>query len=238
LWGWDRAKQETPDLKALFHLKPQSDRHPQLEIDLLTAYGIAEEDIVWVNEPVWLESVASATPMWHNESPHYVDPDIEQVWDRLTEGLLARAPAGTPTPDRLFVSRRVTNRTCRNRVDVEEFMSARGFHIVFPELLSLPEQVAMFAGASVVAGFAGSNMFNLMHARNVKTTIVLSHDAYIARNEHLFTAVRGGDAHYFWSPSDIPHPEGGYLKKAFFSEWAFDFGANGAELDAVIAGLG
>lgn len=237
LWGWDRAKQEMPDLKALFHLKPGTKRHPQLEIDLLTAYGIPEEDIVWVNEPVWLDSVASSTPMWHNEDPHYVDPDIVSTWDRLTDGLLARAPAVEPH-QRLFISRRVSNRTCRNRAAVEEFFTSRGYHVVFPEVLSLPEQVALFAGARVIAGFAGSNMFNLMHARKLEAMIVLSHDGYIARNEHLFSAVRGGEAHYFWSRASIPQPDGGYSKEAFHSEWDFDFEANGKELDEVVTRLG
>jgi capsular polysaccharide biosynthesis protein len=237
LWGWDRAKQEMPDLKALFHLKPGTKRHPQLEIDLLTAYGIPEEDIVWVNEPVWLDSVASSTPMWHNEDPHYVDPDIVSTWDRLTDGLLARAPAVEPH-QRLFISRRVSNRTCRNRAAVEEFFTSRGYHVVFPEVLSLPEQVALFSQARVIAGFAGSNMFNLMHARKLEATIVLSHDGYIARNEHLFSAVRGGESHYFWSRASIPQPDGGYSKQAFHSEWQFDFDANGKELDEVVTRLG
>jgi len=234
LWGWDRAKAEVPDLKAFFHLKPGADRHPQLEIDLLMAYGIAREDIAWVNEPVWLESVSSATPMWHNSSPYYVDPDIVSVWDRLTDGLLARAPK-TPTAEKIFVSRAVSNRTCHNRTEVEDYFTAHGFRVILPEQMPLPEQVALFSGARVVAGFAGSNMFNLMHARRLETLIVLSHDGYLARNEHLFSAVRGGEAHYFWSPADIPHPPGGYSKKAFQSNWTFDFAANRAELEEIVS---
>jgi capsular polysaccharide biosynthesis protein len=234
LWGWDRAKQQFPELKALFHLKPHSQRHPELELMLFEAFGIAPEDIMWVNEPVWLESVVSATPMWHNEVPHYVHPEIESVWARLTDGLLPQA-VDVPTYDRIFVSRRIPqHRWCRNRSAVEELFTTRGFRVVFPEEFTLPEQVALFANARVVAGFAGSAMFNLMHARKMQTTIVLSHDAYTARNEHLFTAVLGGEAHYLWSPSDVPQPEEGWSKKAFFSEWEFDFVANGAKLTRVL----
>ncbi|MGH3510005.1 MAG: glycosyltransferase family 61 protein [Nocardioidaceae bacterium] len=235
LWGWDRAKQEIPELKALFHLTPGSTRRPRLEIELLKAFGIAESDIVWVNEPVWLESVVSATPMWHNEAPHYVHPEIATIWSRLSKGLLP-APPG-PTADRLFVSRRGNNRLCRNRVQVEEFFSGRDFHVVFPELLTMAEQVAMFSGARVIAGFAGSNLFNLMHARNLETAIVLSHTSYTARNEHLITSVTGGEVHYFWSAADLPQPEEGFSKKAFFSDWEVNLDRDGDELDALIAGL-
>ena len=83
LWGWDAAKREIPDLKAIFHLKPQSRRDPTLEKAMFTAYGIDESDIVWVNEPVWLNSVVSATPMWHNAVPHYVHPDMIDTWQRI-----------------------------------------------------------------------------------------------------------------------------------------------------------
>ena len=79
LWGWDAAKREIPDLKAIFHVAlPERARPDRSSSALFTAYGIAEEDIVWVNEPVWLSSVVSATPMWHNAVPHYVHPDIDR----------------------------------------------------------------------------------------------------------------------------------------------------------------
>jgi capsular polysaccharide biosynthesis protein len=235
LWGWDRAKQEFPDLKAFFHLKPKTQRVPRLEQQLFTAYGVPEADIVWVNEPVWLESVVSATPLWHNESPFYVHPEIQDVWSRIGDGLL-RTGTDLPTYDRIFVSRRLRHRRCRNRAAVERFFEQRGFTVVFPERFSLPEQASMFGNAKIIAGFAGSAMFNLMHARRMETTIVLSHNCYTARNEHLFTSVLGGDVHYFWSRAAIQHPEGGFSKEAFFSAWEFDLDRYHKELDAVIDG--
>ena len=59
------------------------------------------DDIVTVNEPVYLESVVSASPMWHNQVPHYVHPEMSTVWRRLAEGLIE---ATAPTYDRIFVS--------------------------------------------------------------------------------------------------------------------------------------
>ena len=62
MWGWQEAKQQIPDLKVLFHARPRSAMRPSLELSLFRAYGIAEEDIVWVRDPVWVSSVVSATP--------------------------------------------------------------------------------------------------------------------------------------------------------------------------------
>jgi capsular polysaccharide biosynthesis protein len=236
LWGWDRAKQDNPDLKAFFHLPSGSTHRPLLEIELFGAYGIAESDIVWTNEPVWLENVYAATPMWHNEPPYHVHPGITDTWRRMTDRLLSRA-GEVPTYDRVFVSRggRLKNRVCRNREAIEEFFADRGFHVLFPERVPLPQQAAIFANARVVAGFGGSAMFNLMHTRRLETTIVLSHNAYLARNEHLFASLLGGRLHYFWSESDIPQPDGRRSRQAFKSTWAFDFERYGAELEQVIA---
>ncbi|MFC4783170.1 glycosyltransferase 61 family protein [Nocardioides sp. MAHUQ-72] len=235
LWGWEAAKREIPDLKAIFQLKTKSRRDPRLERTLFTAYGISEADLVWVNEPVFVESVVAATPMWHNAPPHYVHPDIVETWDRLAAGLVR--DAGRGPHERIFVSRGAgaKHRECRNAVEVEEFFRARGFEIVYPELLSLPEQVVLFRDARVVAGFGGSAMFNLMFAKSVETVVLLSHEAYTARNEHLYTSLTGGDVHYFWSRPDVEHPEGGWSQEAFTAAWEFDFGRNGDELAQVLA---
>ena len=106
----------------------------------------------------------------------------------------------------------------------------------YPEQLSLTEQVALFAGARVVAGFSGSAMFNLMHTRRLEATIVLGQNAYLARNEQLFSTVLGGELHYFWSPADVPPPEIGKRTLASVrSSWEFDFAEQGADLERVIA---
>ena len=238
LWGWDQAKRELPDLKAFFHVRPHRHGGGRLERALFTAYGIAEEDLVSVAEPVKLRSVVSATPLWHNHVPHYVHPDIRETWSKLTSGFLNGEPAGPH--ERLFVSRGGTlssRRGCRNQRDVESFFAARGFHVLYPEEHSFAEQVAFFAGARVVAGFGGSAMFNVMHTQRLEATIVLSSNAYTARNEHLFASVLGGELHYFWSPADVPLSPQGRTKESHRSSWAFDFAAWGPELERVVASL-
>jgi capsular polysaccharide biosynthesis protein len=236
LWGWERAKREIPDLKAFFHVRPKRNNDPTLERALFTAFGIAEEDLVWVEGPVKLRSLVSATPMWQNQHPHFAHPDIRGVWERLTAGLLDGAgPAGH---QRIFVSRGPGlshRRHCRNQADVERFFADRGFHVFYPEQLPLAEQVALFAGARVVAGFAGSAMFNLMHTERLEALIVLGHNAYPARNEHLYTAVLGGEMHYFWSAADVPPPATGRSLESVRSSWQFDFAEHGAELERVVA---
>ncbi len=244
LWGWDEAKRQIPDLKPIFRIRYPDERVPVLEQRIFGAYGIALDDIVWAHEPVWLESVVGATPMWHNQTPHYVHPQIKSVWDRIRDSLLSEGTAPVEGFDasggrRIFVSRQdiSTNRACRNTRDVEQFFRERGFDVVYPENHDLAAQAAIFDRAEVIAGFGGSAMFNIVFSRSYRTLILLNHEAYTARNEHLFTAVLGGEVHYFWSTPDVAHPPGGWSEAAYYSSWVFDFERNSKTLNEVIENL-
>ena len=238
LWGWDRARREIPGLKIFFHTNPARGKDGSLERRLFTAFGVPESRLVSSDRPVLLRSVVGASPMWHNKQPFYAHPDIKETWSRLTSGLLA---GSEPAPhERIFVSRGPSlrnRRGCRNQQDVERFFSGRGFHVCYPEELPLSEQARLFAGARVVAGFGGSAMFNLMHCRALEAAVVISHHAYVARNEHLFTSLLGGQLHYFWQPSDIEPPEVGRTKASDNSSFAFDFAAYGGDLARLLAEL-
>lgn len=234
-WGWDRAKELIPDLKVILRKHPKKGV-PRFERQFFEAYGIASDDIVPTDRPVYLESVVSASPMWHNANPHYAHPGLLEVWERLGRGLVGPT---APAHERIFVSRgsQWTRRTCRNRHEVEQFFQSSGFTVIYPEDLDLSQQASTFAAATVIAGFGGSAMFNIMFARNVSTVILLAHEAYTARNEHLFTSLLGCDLHYFWSVPDIPRPEGRWSQEAFYSDWEFDFERNRKPLEELIASL-
>ncbi|WP_168207519.1 glycosyltransferase family 61 protein [Microlunatus elymi] len=238
-WGWDIAKRADPDLKILLRIPERyPDRpEPRLENVFLDAYGVDPDDIVWVDEPVWVESLVGATPMWHDAPPFYAHPELKGVWQRIGDALIDDT---APEYERIFVSRPVTykNRSCRNVAEVERVFAEHGFEILQPQRLSLPQQAGIFSKARVVAGFGGSGMFNLMFARNLETMIVLNHEAYTARNEHLYGVVLGADEHWFWSSPDIGHPDGGALYAAHQSSWEFDFDRNGADLERLLGELG
>jgi capsular polysaccharide biosynthesis protein len=239
LWGWERAKREIPGLKVLFHTNIAHGRDGSLERRLFTAYGIPESDLRWSDRPVRLRSVVAASPMWHNHEPYYAHPDLRDTWARMTTGLLAGAE---PSPhERIFVSRGAglsNRRGCRNQEEVESFFASRGYHVFYPEQLPLAEQVALFAGARVVAGFAGSAMANLMHCQRLEAVVAISHNAYVARNEHLFASLLGAQLHYFWQAADVETPRGVKRSKASDrSSFAFDFASQGDDLGRVLAGL-
>lgn len=235
LWGWEVAKAAYPDLKAILRRKPGSDA--RTELALLRAYGIADDDIVMIEKPVRLDSLVSATVMWQNFPPRHVHPQLREVWRRIAVNLAD--PAVAPI-DRIFVSRseKFDRRPCANRPAVEALFAEHGFTVIHPEEHDLATQAGLFRNASVVAGFGGSAMFNLMFTESLRTTIVLSHSFYWARNEHMYTSVLGGDAHYFWSKPHVLPPAGCAWSTAVSSSaWHFDFERHGRRLTELLDSL-
>jgi hypothetical protein len=233
LWGWDSAKAEFPNLKALFHLSSKRDPSGTLQSRILGAYGIPAEDMVGVRGPVQVETLVCASALWHNTRPHHVHPRLAEVWARMGAGLTPAEPGRTF--ERLFVTRPADrSRACRNADQVEELFRQHGFEVIRPEEHPLDRQAELFANASVIAGFGGSALFNLMFARRLRLLIVLNHDGYTAHNEHLAASLLGCEEHFFWSRPEIEHPPGGWSDKGFKSPWEFDFARYGDELSALL----
>jgi capsular polysaccharide biosynthesis protein len=236
LWGWDRAKAQFPELKALFWHDKKAITGEEVKFRIPRAYGIAMDDIAWTRGPAQISSLVAPGLMWHNREPFYAHPDLREVWQRIAHGLIDHT---APTYDRVFIGRTGTygRRTCRNNAEVQRFFTDRGFTVVYPDQLDLGAQAAVFADAKVIAGYGGSGLFSVMFARNLQALIVLNQHSYAHRNEHLFAALLGVPLHYFWSFADISHPPGARSFAATESDWEFDFAHNGAELAELLAQL-
>lgn len=226
LWGWREAQRRFPGIRAL--IRVPVDYEPSYERELLAAYDIEDSDVVWAPGPVAVDSYVAATPMWQNKSPYWVHPAIAEVWRALRAGI----EADDSGPDLLFVSRRpgMRHRDCSNAAEVENLFRDEGFTVVYPEEHSLTGQASLFRNARVVAGFGGSAMFNVLFSERMETMIVLNHDSYVARNEHLYAAVLGGTSHYFWSHISETDPGGHFDPVAFQAPWTFDMVAHRADL--------
>lgn len=233
LWGWPQAKAEDPSLKVIFRIRFPNERIPAIELALFQAFGILRDDIVWTDEPVWVSSLVAAAPMWQNQIPHYVHPEIEKTWSKISENLIN---GNSSKRSKVFISRasNLSDRSCRNIRQVEEYFASNGFEILYPERFDLGEQAAIFHNAEAIAGFGGSGLFNIIHSRNLKNLIVLNQEAYTARNEHLFASVIGCNVDYFWSTPDISHPKGAWSQEAYVSAWEFDFARNLSSLDELM----
>jgi capsular polysaccharide biosynthesis protein len=187
LWAWREAQERYPGIKVLLSLN-RGREVADWEYELLAAGGVDRSDVVVIGEPVVVERVLSATPMF--SMPAYVHPRITETWDAVGSALRSRATE-RDYPARIFCTREHDKRECTNRAEVEELFASYGFEVLLPEKLPLPDQVELFHRAEVVAGFAGSGMFTTMFRDRPQHLILVSPDTYGPSNEYMISAVRG-----------------------------------------------
>ncbi|MEA2168454.1 MAG: hypothetical protein QOF76_1754 [Solirubrobacteraceae bacterium] len=233
LWGWPAAKAAHPELKVLLSSRRAGEGPKGFQLALLRALDIADEDVTCIDAPVRVERLIGASQMFYNG--RYAHPDLVAIWDRLRDALRPERPA-SDLPRRLFVDRPLDGlRQCRNGAQVRDLFGEHGFHVVRPEELDMAAQVELFAGAEVVAGFAGSGLFNTIYAERPVRLIVIGSSSYRARNEWTISATKGGEYHHFFGPAELTEELLRSKGRGFQAPFAFDFARDGAALRALLA---
>jgi capsular polysaccharide biosynthesis protein len=231
LWGVPEARKLAPDLKALLDRRNGRTGVASYELEIFGAAGFCESDIVLHHRPVRVERLIAASPMM--ALPTHFHPDIVDLWTMIGERIAAKAPEESRAA-RIFLSRRRARRGCQNLAEVESLFASYGFEVVYPEDLPLPTQVRMFREAEVIAGFAGSGMFNLQFCPTPRHVIVLGPTSYQARNEYMISAVAGHRLDHVWSAPDPDEVRG---PKPQYAGFRFDFENEGVFLREILDGL-
>jgi capsular polysaccharide biosynthesis protein len=235
LWGWHGALERHPDLRALAFAKP-GENLAGWELELLAAGGIEPDRVVVAHEPTTVETLVTTSPMF--AMPAYVHPGIATTYAEVGTALALRAGVGAPGPRRLFCSRRPGKRSCHNAAEVEALFESHGFTVVFPEDHPLPDQVSMVRDADVVAGFAGSGMFQTAFAGGPKHVVLVGSESYTASNEYLIASVVGHRLDLVLCRPDVPKVEGASFSNASYqSDFTYDDDREGVFLRQVLAEL-
>ncbi|TNC33349.1 glycosyltransferase family 61 protein [Mumia zhuanghuii] len=218
LWGWERAREEYPDIRPLVSVRPGQSRVPQFVHDLFAAYGIPRSSIVtqYGDETLDVRNLVAADPQFEN--PSYVSPAIAETWRTIRDAFADVEPP--VRADKIFITRG-GRRLCRQGPAIEQFFAKHGFAIVRPEQYSYGEQVQLFARARIIAGYGGSGMFTMMHAPQARV-ILISGDRYRAQNEALIGAVNGNEMHYFWGRTVPQEPDRTKRRIAFGDDFTFN----------------
>ena len=195
------ALERHPDLRALVFTKPGTGL-ATWELDLLAAGGVDADRVVVAHEPTAVDTLVGSSPLFG--MPAYVHPTIATTYAEVGTRLAGRATAEGPSPRRLFCSRRPGKRSCHNATEVESLFAAHGFTVVFPEDHPLADQVRMVREADVVAGFAGSGMFQIAFAGGPKHVILVGSESYTASNEYLISSVVGHRLDLVLCRPDVP----------------------------------
>ena len=131
------------------------------------AIAVRRDEVVQVDRLVWHSSPTAAGGAFH---PHLRG---------LARGFVARAGAREGPRD-IFVGRATApNRRLRNHAEIAAVCAARGFVPVELDGMTLPEQVALFAGARRIVGLHGAGLANLLFCRPGAAVLELLMDQYV-----------------------------------------------------------
>ena len=230
VWGWSAAQARHPELRALLFAKP-GESLAEWELDLLEAGGVPPDRVVLAHRPTRVDTLLCTSPMFG--MPEYVHPSIATTYAVVGSALADRASTDVPGPLRIFCTRRPGKRTCHNASEVEALFADHGFTIVHPEDHSLPDQARLVRDAEVVAGFAGSGMFQIALAGGPKHVVLVGSESYTASNEYLISSVVGHRLDLVLCRPDVPRT-GGFDNASYQSDFTFDHDREGVFLRSVL----
>jgi capsular polysaccharide biosynthesis protein len=237
LWALDAARRHAGGyaggLKAVLSVRGGRHLHA-FERELFAAAGFGSDDLVVLERPTRVERLLAATPSL--SMPEYVHPLVARPWAEIGDAL-ARKATHEFEHDRIFVGRRVAKRSCRNADEVEALFTERGFTVVYPEDYTLPDQVALFRRAEVIAGYAGSGLFQMCFVPEPRTVIQVRADTYTANNEYLMASVLGHRLVSVVGTNDRTEDEERRQAKRFQSSFRVDLAREGQFLRQVLASL-
>lgn len=168
-----------PALRAAFH-------------ELLALAGIAKQQVVefggngeiGVFERLFYASPITGHPTWKSET-------AIRFCERLAERA-ATPGARSPGAGLLYVSRGAAfKRRPTNEGEIIEMLVANGFDVVYPETMSVREQISAFSQARIVVGILGAAMTNMVFSPRHAQVIVLIPDSITG--------------HFFWDLASLKH---------------------------------
>jgi capsular polysaccharide biosynthesis protein len=149
----------------------------------LAACGVADGDILWLDGLVRCKRLVMATQSLGVEQ--YASLSSLRLWNRVRDHSARR---DISLPDRIYLSRSgMETRKLVNEAEVEAIFRRHGFTIVRPETLRGEQQTALVSNALLVAGPAGSGMFNLAFQGRLRSAFILAHEDRLRTTEMLLS---------------------------------------------------
>ena len=133
----------------------------------LKAFGIAESQLHKAVNPIRYSEIVVPNPSIVLGSS--VSPCHLKVLQRIAQCIVAE-PVDGRYGRTVYLSRRLLKKSFRsfeNEAAVEDFCRSRGFEIVYPERLSLPDQIKIISEAGMLIGFPGSAFHTVMFRRSL-----------------------------------------------------------------------
>ena len=180
-FGYGRAYLGLAGLRVLC----SRSRHAFVQ-ELLDAAGMDGSVVAPIEAPVRCDDLIVATKAFQIQE--YISPPAVRFFRAMSVRQAGTAP---PSSGRIYVSRaRNPTRRLAEEAAVEALLRRHGFEVFHPELFDIATQIRVFAGAELIAGCSGSNMFGLAFRARARAILVFVSPLLIHYSEQLLHACR------------------------------------------------
>lgn len=149
--AWGVSGENTENLKYVFVDNKNIGAKKWL-FDFMNMLGVKKEDVIILNKSMRFENVFIPTQSFNNSGLWWADEFV------VPFGKMRENVSIGQIYDKVYVSRAKLSDDMRvyGEEKIQNIFAKNGFHIIYPETLSVSEQVAIIGNANVLAGCAGT----------------------------------------------------------------------------------
>lgn len=163
--------------------------------ELLRLAGIDEGSLLEIERPMQIKSILISS------QSHVVRTGFSREGAEFYRNI-ARSISTKIISKNIYISRRmVSQRNLKNEKQVEGIFRRLGFDIIFPELLTIESQIALFDGCENIAGISGSGFFTSLFGGSNKRKFIITSSAYVLHNDSIMNSYNDCQISYFISKS-------------------------------------
>lgn len=161
----DASARDVSTIKQLVECANMQDRKI-LYMDYGYCYDI--EDLYYITSPNIIAPNIKSKKFNHAQLAFFTSKSLEYLRDML---LVYKSTV--QTPEYVFIARRkASKRRCFNEEECGEVLKKHGFVEIYPERLTLAEQIAIFNNAKIIVGATGAAFANMIFC-NINTNVVI-----------------------------------------------------------------
>lgn len=165
---------------------------------ILSAVGISEQDLICFDRPTRLKSVIVPSPAFRENNIAY--SAYHSLCQAIGNNLVPRSGL-IPNEKPIFLSKaklKTGLHTFDNESEVLDVLEQRGVDIIYPETLSIEQQIRLFRERRFVLGVMGS-AFHMCIFGNPSCMIGLSQRSSITSNQVILDRLCGNKSLYVYS---------------------------------------
>lgn len=165
---------------------------PGFVYKLLGLVGIPKDRIIILNETTRFKNVYLPTQSF--DMYKFTSHEYGQIFDNIVAGL-NRGSNDVRVFEKLYVSRmKMGDRRTLGEQKIENVFKHNGFHVIYPETLSLEDQAKIVSGCKVLAGCAGTALHLAVFMKQGGTVIQIKRNRRIkdsAITQNLINMTKG-----------------------------------------------